>query len=373
MKIVIDLSYIFGLDSGGKTQVSFIILKGLLKTAPDNEYVIICNNNIQEYIKENFPAVKTMSLKNYFKSGKDRFKNIFMQFIRKNIIIPYKINKENPDVVFFPHDRVCLFNLYKKFKTVMLPHDIQPISNPKKWPLITRYHYKLYYLQDFKYMKKIIAISDADNKEMETFFPKYIDKINKIYNPLDTDAYEKYTFNSIKQNTIVAVNYIFPHKNIMTLLKAFHSICDKIEKYNLILIGRTTDDVVEYVKSNKLEERIIITGFIEEDEKNKYLLNCRLYVNPTLFEGFGMTAVEAIMLGAPCLLSDIPVNREVTMGFADFYSPPDDSKILANKILDLLSEKPNDDELKNRAKIVAQKYNYINAASEYVEIFTRDF
>jgi glycosyltransferase involved in cell wall biosynthesis len=250
----------------------------------------------------------------------------------------------------------------------MLPHDIQPISNPTRMPFKLRYYYKIYYPQDFKYMDKIIAISDADKKEMETFFPRYINKYRKIYNPIDTDAYEEFTYNSAKQNTIVAVNYAGPHKNCITLVKAFGSIINKTE-CNLILIGNPDKNIIEYIQAHGLENRIRVTGYVDDYTKNNYLANCRLYVNPTLYEGFGMTAVEAIMLGAPCLLSDIPVNREVTLGYADFYYPPEDTDVLAEKILESLAKKHTDEELIMRAKIITENYNYIKAAKEYINFF----
>ncbi|NLA13113.1 MAG: glycosyltransferase family 4 protein [Tissierellia bacterium] len=371
MKIFIDLSYIYSLKSGGKTQFSFILLKGILKTDTKNDYTIICNNSLIDLIKRTFPTFKTIVIKDYHKFKNNKIVYLFMELVYKNFIIPHIIKNQYPDVVFFPHECVCLLNRYKKIKTVMLPHDIQPISNPMRWSFIMRYYYKIYYTQDFKYMDKIISISDADKNEMETFFPQHINKYKKIYNPIDTDAYEEFTYHSAKQNTIVAINYAGPHKNGLTLVKAFHSISKKTE-CNLILIGNTDNNIIEYIKTHGLENRITVTGYIDDYAKNNYLTNCRLYVNPTLFEGFGMTAVEAIMLGAPCLLSDLPVNREVTLGYADFYYPAEDADVLAKKILESLSKKYTDEDLKTRAKIITENYNYIRAAKGYIKLFEED-
>lgn len=371
MKIVMDLSYIYSLDTGGKSLFSFILLKGILKTDKKNTYTIICNDGLVDLIKHTFPAFKTVVIKNYHKFKSNKIIYLFMDTIYKNFIIPHIIKNQNPDVVFFPHECVCLLNMYKKLKTVMLPHDIQPISNPARWSFIMRYYNKIYYTQDFKYMDKIISISDADKNEMEIFFPQHTYKYKKIYNPIDTDVYKKFSFNPVKQNTIVAVNYAGPHKNALTLVKAFHSICENTE-CNLILIGKTNNNINEYIKTYELKNRIKITGYIDDNEKNKYLADCRLYVNPTLYEGFGMTAVEAIMLGAPCLLSDIPVNREVSLGYADFYHPAEDSNILAAKILESLAKRHTDEELIMRAKIIAEKYNFIKAAKEYIKLFEGD-
>lgn len=368
MRIVIDLSYIYSLDTGGKTLFSFILLKGISKIDLRNEYIIVCNDKSADLIRRDFPAFKRVEIKDYHRFKKKKVAHLFMEIFYRSLLIPHVIKKLNPDLVFFPHECVCLLNRYKKIKTVMLPHDIQPVSNPERWSFLMNYYYKIYYTQDFKYMDKIISISDSDKKQMETFFPRYKDKYKKIYNPIDTDAYVKFAYNSVKEKTIVAVNYAGSHKNGITLVKAFHSIIERTE-CNLILIGKTNDNIIGYIKLHGLESRIKVTSYIDDDEKNKYLASCSLYVNPTLYEGFGMTAVEAIMLGAPCLLSDIPVNREVSQGYAAYYYPAEDSDILAEKILELLAKMPSDEELIMRAKTIAEKYNYIKAANSYIKFF----
>ena len=108
-----------------------------------------------------------------------------------------------------------------------------------------------------------------------------------------------------RKKDIVAINLQFHHKNVITLIKAFELIKDKTE-CNLVFIGNVPDRVKylkEYVTSHNLDDRIIFKGFVEDEERNYLLENCRLYVNPTLYEGFGMTAVEAIILGVPTLVS----------------------------------------------------------------------
>jgi len=368
MRIAVDLSYIYSLETGGKTLVPLFLLKGFLKEDTKNEYTIICNNVLVDQINRDFPRFETVAIPNYHKFRSNKAIQLPLSIIYKNFAVPYLIKKQKPHVVFFPHECVCLFNLYKNSKTIMHPHDIQPISNPKRWPFIFRVYNRMYYTQDFRYMDKIIAISDSDKGEMDTFFPQHTAKFRKIYNPIDTDVYERSTSRHTKENTIVAVNYFDKHKNAITLLKAFHSLYQSID-HNLILIGTPNRTITKYIQTQGLEDRVIVTGYIDDDTKNEYLANCSLYVNPTLFEGFGMTAVEALMLGAPCLLSDIPVNREVTMGLADYYAPPEDAIVLAEKILESLAKTHTDQELTMRAGSMIERYNYTRVAKEYIMLF----
>lgn len=102
MKIFIDLSYIYSLNSGGKTQFSFILLKGILKTDTKNDYTIICNNSLIDLIKRTFPTFKTIVIKDYHKFKNNKIVYLFMELVYKNFIIPHIIKNQYPDVVFFP-------------------------------------------------------------------------------------------------------------------------------------------------------------------------------------------------------------------------------------------------------------------------------
>ena len=167
------------------------------------------------------------------------------------------------------------------------------------------------------------------------------------------------------------MNLQFHHKNIITLLKAYEKIMDKITE-NLYLVGNVPERVSylkEYVKEHHMEERVFFTGFVSDEQVVEMLSRTRLYVNPTLFEGFGMPAVEAMIYGAPTLLSGIPANREVTKGLVDYYEPPEDDTTLANAILQALANPVSGEKLKKNANAMLKAYHYQKIAEEYYRLF----
>ena len=125
----------------------------------------------------------------------------------------------------------------------------------------------------------------------------------------------------------------------------------------------------EYVTEHHLEDRVRFTGFVSDEERDKLFRNCALYVNPTLYEGFGMTAVEAMILKIPTLISKIPTNYEITKGLAWYYEPPEDEQSLADAIKKALSSTWEDADKKS--KEISDSYNYINIAREYYDFFER--
>ena len=142
--------------------------------------------------------------------------------------------------------------------------------------------------------------------------------------------------------------------------------------YNLVLIGSVPKRVAfikEYVKKHNLQNRIKFTGFISDDEVNKIFENCVLYVNPSLYEGFGMTAVEAMIKKLPILVSKIPAHYEVTMGLANYYEPAENEKALAEMLIWCLSNQPAEEQLEAISKKMVSKYDYVNISRQYYEFF----
>lgn len=171
---------------------------------------------------------------------------------------------------------------------------------------------------------------------------------------------------------ICALNIQFHHKNIITLIKAFELIKDEIP-HNLLLIGKVPERVkylVDYVDKNHLNDRIHFTGFIDDEEMYYFLANCSLYVNPSLYEGFGMTAIEAMIFEVPVLVSKIPANYEVTQGLGYYYEPADDSHKLADAIKNCLENPPSQDELHSIKAQMNQTYNYKIIAQQYYDFFS---
>ena len=102
----------------------------------------------------------------------------------------------------------------------------------------------------------------------------------------------------------------------------------------------------------------------------KLFRNARLYVNPTLYEGFGMTAIEAMIDQIPTLVSGIPTNYEVTQGLCSYYEPPEDEQALAEKMLECLSRPYTQKELLEISITIREAYRYDKISRDYFEHFS---
>jgi glycosyltransferase involved in cell wall biosynthesis len=147
-----------------------------------------------------------------------------------------------------------------------------------------------------------------------------------------------------KTETIIFIGNIKKHKGLDQLLDAFLLAKKEGLPHTLIIIGskenfRTADNaILQKIDSLGLES-ISFTGFISDEKLMEYLSAASLLVQPSLYEGFGLPPLEAMVLGTPALISDIPVFREIYADYPVTFFKAGDSDDLKNGIMDLLCTK----------------------------------
>lgn len=127
-----------------------------------------------------------------------------------------------------------------------------------------------------------------------------------------------------------------PHKNVETLLEAFASLpLNGSAPARLVLAGALEDEsfhsaadsIRERIGRLGLGDRVLLPGFVSDEQLACLYTAASAAVVPSLAEGFGLPAVEAAACGAPVILSALPAHRE-TLGDAARYFPPRDADAL---------------------------------------------
>ena len=147
---------------------------------------------------------------------------------------------------------------------------------------------------------------------------------------------------TIKKETIVFIGNIKKHKGLDLLLEAFLKAKDRGLSHKLLIIGekdnfRSSDsNVVKKIESAP-ESCVTFTGYVSGEQLKKHLSEAALLVQPSLYEGFGLPPLEAMVLGTAVLISDIPVFREIYADFPVNFFRKGDVEDLENKLLELLN------------------------------------
>ena len=146
-----------------------------------------------------------------------------------------------------------------------------------------------------------------------------------------------------EKNILFAGN-IKKHKGLLCLLEAFLEARKSGLDYRLIIAGEKNNfrtsggEMLEKILDQSGERQSVqFTGFVPADELQNLIKRSALLVQPSLYEGFGLPPLEALLSGTPALVSDIAVFREIYSGYPVSYFRAGDSAGLKDKLLDLLS------------------------------------
>ncbi|HSX16765.1 MAG TPA: glycosyltransferase family 1 protein [Patescibacteria group bacterium] len=170
---------------------------------------------------------------------------------------------------------------------------------------------------------------------------------------------------------IMYLGTAFPHKNLPRLVEAFEIIKAAHPKLKLVLVGKTEkhyEDLAKFASNQPHAEDIIITGFLPDDEAKWLYQHTKAYVFPSLSEGFGLPALEAMGYGAPVVSSDATCLPELYGNAAHYFdatSPQD----IAKKVAEVISSKTLRDKLVKNESGVLAKYSWTKMAGETLDAY----
>lgn len=215
-------------------------------------------------------------------------------------------------------------------------HDLQAAHYPGYHPFHEIAYSKLCWWLDTHFSKHIVAISDwVRNDIMEKYHVKP-EKITTIYNPITVKQDEVAPFEKLsekyqirKKDYYYTVAQLIPHKNLNTLIEVMNQIKErKLALPEKLLIsgvnGESRKKLEEQIRDRGLEQEVVLTGFVENDERNALYQYSRAFLFPSVFEGFGMPPVEAMLFGTPVIATDRTCIPEVTQGKANYVADPYD-------------------------------------------------
>jgi glycosyltransferase involved in cell wall biosynthesis len=202
-----------------------------------------------------------------------------------------------------------------------------------------------FYHRAYRKSKKIFTVSEFSKSRIEHHLgiKKSVIVTHSAIQPmfLEYRAREKRQ----KIETIVFVGNIKKHKGLDYLLDAFLLAKNEGLPHKLIIIGskknfRTADKSILRKIDSASSNAVTFTGYISDEQLMEYLATAALLIQPSLYEGFGLPPLEAMVLGTHTLISDIPVLREIYDGYPVTFFHAGETKDLKEKIMSLLMNKP---------------------------------
>ncbi|MDU5261154.1 MAG: glycosyltransferase family 1 protein [Clostridium celatum] len=335
MKFSIDARGINLYKGSGIGTYTENLLRELLNIDTKNNYSIFwTGENYENYKKDNSKIIFTSRKHGTF---------------YENYYYPNYIEENNIDMHHIPQNGIGLNELYTSPLVVTI-HDLIPYILPET---VGR-GYLQRFLRDMPLIvnnsKIILTVSEYSKKDIMKFFPFVNEEkifvtplaANKSYKPLNKSNCIEYIKNkySIDSPFILYIGGFSTRKNVKELIIAFNKIKKSLKKdYKLVLCGSIKDEGVKLqnlCKELLIDDKIIFTGFIPDDELPLFYNAAELFIYPSLYEGFGLPPLEAMSCATPVITSNLTSIPEVTKDCAILIDPFNKDE-LASSILNLLN------------------------------------
>jgi glycosyltransferase involved in cell wall biosynthesis len=220
-------------------------------------------------------------------------------------------------------------------RAVFFVHDLLPLDYPEFFRSGYEARFRRRVETILRHAKAVITTSRAVAERVEREFaasgkPMIPVHVAPLPSPLETSARAPADRELADCSYFVVVATLEPRKNHLMLLNVWRSLATMGEATpKLVLVGNPgweNEQTIDVLRRSKaIRPHVRWVGGLSPNHLRDLLANARALLMPSFAEGYGLPIVEAMSLGVPAIVSDIPVFREVAQGRATFLSPIDAS------------------------------------------------
>jgi len=382
--IIVDMAN-FG-AKGGMMVLTRSLVTDIAKRRPDWRFLILISKKHEHvYNFPKYPNIKLIGIKCFpitlffteqiFNVNPCSFHDKLTQLLYHDLIFC----DDNCDLVWDPlgDSSFCNFANVPRISTVhdLACFDVAPefFASPSH-----RLGANMLIRDAMHFSKKIITVSEFSQKRICDKFRVSEDFVKHIPTQLGTRIYSE---NDPKKRANVMNKYelepqkyfIFyskwwRNKNHGALMKAFNKFAQKNSEIKLILVGDHQGEFQSRLIEKFSSDRIIIAGFVPDEELGILLKNALAFIHPSVYEGFGMPIIEAMANGVPVACSNVASLPEVAGSAALLFDPFDTNSITQalHRMADDLQLRKN---LIKKGYEQAKKYSDRDAmVNEYIRV-----
>ncbi|MGB3779256.1 MAG: glycosyltransferase family 1 protein [Tunicatimonas sp.] len=259
------------------------------------------------------------------------------------------------DVFWSPHYNVPWLPVRAKTRLVTI-HDVFHLAHLSALSLPQRGYATLAFRAAARFSQHVITVSEFSKTEIQRYLNVPTDRVSVIPNGVDHALFNEQA-NPDRQRTVrqkyglpprwlLYVGNVKPHKNLLTLVKAFAMLPDALADRHLVIVGQRAGFITGDTELGRalqddpsLAQRIHFTGFVEQADLPVLYRLAELFVFPSKYEGFGLPPLEAMACGCPVVVSNRASLPEIC-GAAASYANPDSPTDLATTIVTALHRSP---------------------------------
>jgi len=284
--------------------------------------------------------------------------------------------RRNYDVIIESENGIPFFTpLYSsKPKFLIVHHVHQDVFRENLvWPLAMIAMFLESVVMPFVYGNQtIVSVSESSKKDFNSFkFARK--KVTEVINPgINLELFKKRK--KTKEPTLLYIGRLKKYKNIDIVIKAFNEVLEKYPKAVLTIagFGDESGSLKDLANELGISKSVHFAGKVSESKKLNLLSRSWICVQPSSFEGWGITVIEANASGTPVIASNVHgLVDSVVDGRTGLLVPPRNPKILAATIIDLLNDKRYLKELSQNAYNWSQSFSWDQTSSKLMGVMRK--
>jgi glycosyltransferase involved in cell wall biosynthesis len=368
----------------GSGQVAFELLKNIEKLDHENEYTILLTADPLSDLPQPRPGFQ------YKKIFPNRFKTWF------GMPAMVHASKNKPDVFFSPTHYLPRF-LPKKIKKVMMIFDLAFLHFEDTFTKRDFLQLKNWTGYSINKADAILTISQSSKKDILNSYKVDSKKVTVTYCGYDNELFQPVTDQGkidevklrygIEGRYVVFLGTIQPRKNLLKLIEAFSKLSLSEKQgvasvhlpgvgLKLVIVGKTSgegrqgwkyQEILEAPKRLGIEDKIIFAGFVPSQDLPAIFSGAEAYLLPSLWEGFGIPAVEAMACGTPAIVSNVSSLPEV-VGDAGLLVDPNSVTQIEQAIRTIASDQKLHAKLAKMSLERAKKFSWEKMAKETIKV-----
>lgn len=303
------------------------------------------------------------------------------RWIWDQITVPRLARKSKADILHQP----CFSTpVFYSGRVVVTIHDLISVFFGYNIPFWSRQFFGKWMPFTYRFADHLIAVSEHTKKDAIKVLGIPEEKITVIHEAAD-ERYmlisDERQIDSVRKKYslgdapfILHVGTLEPRKNLPFLVRAF-ALAKKENKIDakLVITGKKGwyyEGLFGLVDELKLQDEIIFTGYVEDEDIPALYNAAKIFVFPSLYEGFGLPPLEAMASGTPVISSNTSSMPEV-VGDAGVLLPPKDETRWAAAIADLLTDEKKWSECRKKGLAQAKKFSWERCARETIAVYEK--
>lgn len=359
MKVVIDCYHIAEKMRGMGVYLNELL--GALVEITNVDFYLVTNNSIgAKILTERFSSNTHINVK-LLRAPLPAY---------EQVLLPIYCHKIDASILLSSGNTASMFGFSEK--QILLIHDVYYLKKKNKSDApnsLKRRLGEIYRKSTVsiasKKVTKIITVSQFAKNDIATELKVVEDKIVVIHNGVNTDFCGGYEQLAMKQKRILLVTGSSAQKNVSNTIKSLVSNEGLVKNFGGIdVVGISCADEIGL----KDDEFVVYHGHISREKVKRLYLSSSHFMLPSLYESFGIPAIEALMAGCDVYLSSRGAMASLLAGAGSFYDPLDESAVdeIINKISlsNSLTRKEYDSNV-----MIANKYTWqksIQAFKDYI-------